>query len=82
MPADVRATVQKSLTEALAYGNAIAKQKASGDRKLITDSGRSKILDLTDAERQQWVKAMKPVWKKFERQLGKDMINAALAANK
>ena len=81
LPGDVRDQVQKALDESLEYGNGIAKQKSVDDRKAIADSGRSKILDLTDAERQQWVKAMKPVWKKFERELGKDLIDAALAAN-
>jgi len=29
-----------------------------------------------------WVDKMKPVWKKFEAQIGKEYIDAAIAANK
>ena len=36
---------------------------------------------LTPAQRQEWVDAMKPVWKKFEKDIGKDMMKAALKAN-
>ena len=81
MPADIRTDVKKSLDEAIAHGNKVALEKATGDRKMIMDSGRSKILQLTDAERAQWVEAMKPVWKKFEDQIGKELIDAAVAAN-
>jgi C4-dicarboxylate-binding protein DctP len=81
LPDDIRPVVKKSLDEAIAFGNKVALDKATGDRKLIMDSGRSKILELTAAERQQWVEAMKPVWKKFEDQIGKDLIDAAVASN-
>ena len=81
MPADIRTEVKKALDEAIAHGNKVALEKTTGDRKMIMDSGRSKILQLTDAERAQWVEAMKPVWKKFEDQIGKDLIDAAVAAN-
>lgn len=79
---DVRTELKKALDEAIAHGNAIAAQKAEGDKKAIAESGRSEILQLTDAERAQWAEAMKPVWAQFEDQIGKDLIDAALAANK
>ncbi len=78
---DVRVEVKKALDDAIAYGNGIAGDKANEDKQLIVDSKRSEIIDLTDAERQQWVDAMKPVWKKFEKEIGVDLINAAQAAN-
>lgn len=81
LPDDVRGEVKKALDEAIAFGNKIALDKAVGDRKKIIDSGRSEILQLTDAERSQWVDAMKPVWKKFEGDIGKELIDAAVAAN-
>jgi len=81
LPGDVRGEVKKAMDEAIAFGNQIAAQKATGDRKAIEESGRSKVLDLTDAERQQWVDAMKPVWSKFEGAVGKELLDAAIAAN-
>ena len=81
LPDDIRPEVKKALDEAIAYGNQIALDKATGDRQKIIDSGRSEIIQLTDAERAKWVEAMKPVWKKFEDDIGKDLIEAAVAAN-
>jgi C4-dicarboxylate-binding protein DctP len=81
LPADIRTEVKKSLDEAIAFGNKVALDKAVSDRKLIMDSGRTKILQLSDSERKKWVEVMKPVWKKFEDQIGKDLIDAAVASN-
>jgi C4-dicarboxylate-binding protein DctP len=39
------------------------------------------VLNLSAAERSQWVDVMKPVWKKFEKKIGKDLIDAAYASN-
>ena len=46
------------------------------------DEKRAEVLPMTKAELAQWRDAMKPVWKKFESDIGKDMIDAAVAANK
>ncbi|WP_370278130.1 TRAP transporter substrate-binding protein [Pontibacterium sp.] len=78
---DLRADIQAALNEAIAHGNKIAAEKADADKQAIIESKRSEIVTLTDAEREQWVKAMKPVWKKFEDQIGADVISAAEAAN-
>jgi len=82
LPDDIRAEVKKAMDEAIAHGNMVAAQKATGDRKAIEESGRSKVIDLTDEERQKWVDAMKPVWAKFEGDVSKDLLEAAIAANK
>ncbi len=82
LPDDIRAQVKKALDEAIAFGNDVSAQKAINDRQRIIDSKRSEIIQLTDAERQQWVDAMKPVWAKFVDQIGQDKIDAAVASNK
>ena len=81
LPADIRGEVKKALDESIAHGNKVALDKELGDRKKVADSGRTQIIQLTDAERAQWVAAMKPVWQKFEKDIGKDLIAAAEAAN-
>ncbi len=78
---DVRAELKQALKEAVAYGNEIAAKKDLEDRQAIIDSKRSEVITLTAEERQQWVEAMKPVWKKFEGEIGADLIKAAEAAN-
>ena len=81
LPADLRGEVKKALDEAIAFGNKVSAEKAVSDRQKIADSGRSKIITLSDAERQKWVNAMKPVWKQFEGEIGKKFVDAAIASN-
>ncbi|MET4692535.1 TRAP transporter substrate-binding protein [Endozoicomonas lisbonensis] len=81
LPADLRGELQKAIDESIDFGNAVAKEKATSDRVAVEQSGRSKVLDLTPEERKQWVEAMRPVWKEFERDIGKDVIEAALKSN-
>ncbi|PIE56611.1 MAG: C4-dicarboxylate ABC transporter [Desulfobulbus propionicus] len=81
IPADLRPELKKLLDEAIAYGNQVAGQKANEDKQKIIDSKRSEIIILTPEERAQWVEVMKPVWKEFEGEIGKDLIDAAYGAN-
>lgn len=81
LPADLRAELKKALDEATTFGNKIAYDKDLEDRQKIQESKRSEIITLSADERQQWVEAMKPVWKQFEGDVGKDNIEAAVASN-
>ena len=82
LPADVKKGVAEAMTEATAYGNKIADDFNSVDRKKIADAGKAKIQKLSKDDVAEWRKAMHPVWKKFEGDIGQDLINAALKANK
>jgi C4-dicarboxylate-binding protein DctP len=82
LPEDVRTEVKKALDEAIAFGNKVAAEKSLADKQKIIDSKRSEIIELTPEQRALWVEAMKPVWKQFEGQIGKDLINAAWESNK
>lgn len=81
LPDDVRGDFKAALDEAIAYGNDIASELNAKQKQLIIESNRSEIITLTDAERQKWVDAMKPVWQEFEDEIGKDLIEAAAASN-
>ncbi|PHR29063.1 MAG: C4-dicarboxylate ABC transporter [Desulfotalea sp.] len=76
-----REIIKKALDEAIVFGNKVAAKKAMDDRQKIVDSKRCKIIILNDAQRNQWVEVMKPVWQEFEKQIGKDMIDAAYKSN-
>jgi len=78
---DIRAELKKDMDEAIAFGNKVALQKSLDDKQKIIDSKRSEIITLTPEERAQWVDVMKPVWKEFEGQVGKDLIDAAYGSN-
>lgn len=79
---DIRAEVKKALDEAIVFGNQVAAEKAKSDKQKIIDSKRSQIIELTREERAQWVEVMKPVWGKFEHEIGKELIDAAYNSNK
>jgi C4-dicarboxylate-binding protein DctP len=81
LPADIRTELENALAEATAHANKIAREKAEGDRQKIIDSGVTEVLSLTKEELTAWRKAMAPVWEKFEDEIGKDVIDAALASN-
>lgn len=81
LPKDIRKEVKKALDEAIVLGNRVAAEKAIGDRQKIVDSGHSEVITLTDAQRQQWVEVMRPVWKQFEDKIGEDLIDAAYRSN-
>ena len=81
LPADLRGELKQALDEAIAFGNRVAEEKAVADRQAIISTGRSQILSLSPDQRRQWVEAMRPVWKKFESQIGKELIDAAYSTN-
>ncbi len=81
LPKNIRAEVGVALSQAIVYGNNIAAKKAQQDKQRIIDSNRSTIISITAEQRQLWVDAMKPVWKRFENKIGKSYIDAAIAAN-
>jgi len=82
LPGDLRAEIKKALDESIAYGNEIAALKGEEDKEAIIASGQSEVLQLNAGQREQWVKAMRPVWKQFEKQIGPEIIAAAEAANR
>ncbi len=81
MPEDIRLEVKKAIDEAIAFGNEQALQLAVGDRKRIEDSKKTKILVLSKDERQKWVEKMRPVWREFEKTIGKHVIDEAFRSN-
>ena len=81
LPEDLRTQLEALLEEARIYGNSISGDKNLEDRQKVLDSGRTQLIELTPEERQQWVDAMKPVWKMFEDEIGVDVIEAAAASN-
>ncbi|OGA99368.1 MAG: C4-dicarboxylate ABC transporter [Burkholderiales bacterium RIFCSPHIGHO2_12_FULL_61_11] len=82
LPADIRKGLSEAMTEATAYSNKLALDFNEADRKKIADAGKAKIQKLSKEDVAAWRKAMEPVWKKFEGDIGRDLIDAALKSNK
>jgi C4-dicarboxylate-binding protein DctP len=81
LPADVKKGLSEAMAEATAYGNKIANDINEGDKKRIAEAGKAKIQTLSKDDVAAWRKAMEPVWKKFEADIGPDLIAAAQKAN-
>ncbi len=76
-----QAIVKESIQESLALGNKLAARRNVSAKREIVDAATSTIHTLTDEQRAQWVTAMKPVWKQFEKDIGSDVIQAAIDSN-
>lgn len=77
LPKDIRVVLEQVALEATAHANKVAGELNDRDRGRIKDSGSCEILTLDPTQRAAWVKAMHPVWKKFEGGIGADIIKAA-----
>ena len=82
LPNDIRTQLTAILTEVTEHVNSEAYALNQKAKQAIIDSGSSEIIELQPEERAQWVKAMKPVWSKFEDDIGSDVIQAALNVSK
>ncbi|MCC6869713.1 MAG: TRAP transporter substrate-binding protein [Burkholderiales bacterium] len=82
LPPDVRKGLAEAMAEATAYANKLAGDLNEADRKRIAEAGKARIQKLTKDDVAAWRKAMEPVWKKFEGDIGRDLIDAALKSNK
>jgi C4-dicarboxylate-binding protein DctP len=76
LDANTRSKFIKIADEVTNAGNKSVNQAEETNRKNILQAG-GKINVLTPEQRKKWVDAMKPVWKKFEGEIGKDLINTA-----
>ncbi|WP_439886602.1 C4-dicarboxylate TRAP substrate-binding protein DctP [Pseudomonas sp. MBLB4123] len=81
LPADVRSELEKINGEVAAEVNRQADALNQEAKQGILAAGTTEIIQLTPEQRSQWRDAMKPVWSKFEAEIGADLIKAADAAN-
>jgi C4-dicarboxylate-binding protein DctP len=77
LPADIKKGLSEALAEATIYNNKIGQEKNDEAKKLIMDSGKAKVVKLTDAQLAEWKKAVAPVYAQFEKDIGVDLIKSA-----
>jgi C4-dicarboxylate-binding protein DctP len=80
LPGDVRDQLKTILDEVTATRNAESTRVNEEAKQAVIAAG-GVVRKLTSAQRKQWGDAMKPVWAKFEKDIGADLIAAAQAAN-
>lgn len=81
LPEEVCKTLDEVMAEVTVEVNKQAEALNQTSRQRIADSGNSEIITLTPEQRELWREAMRPVWKKFESDIGPDVIAAAEQAN-
>jgi C4-dicarboxylate-binding protein DctP len=68
------------IQEVSATRNAESTKVNLANKNNIIEAG-GEVRSLTSEQSQQWVTALQPVWKKFEKDIGSDLIDAAIASN-
>ncbi|EJL03393.1 MULTISPECIES: TRAP transporter substrate-binding protein [Pseudomonas] len=81
LPQDIRTELEKIVVESTAYANNEAQRLNQQDKQFVLDAKTTEIIALTPEERSAWRDKMKPVWAKFEKDIGPDLIKAAEASN-
>ena len=82
IPHGTRAQLEGIIDEVSFAVNQDAEAQNAADRAKLLAAGGSRLISLTDAQRQAWRDAMQPVWQQFEEPIGKDMLRAAQMANR
>lgn len=80
LPDDVRTELEKIIAEVTIEVNQKSLELAQAERKRIMES-KAEVLQLSKEELAAWREAMRPVWKKFEAEIGAEVIAAAEASN-
>lgn len=78
---DVRDALATAVEKATEHANTMAAELNERDRQRIIDADKAQVHELTSDDIAVWREAMAPVWKKFEADIGADLIEAAVAAN-
>ena len=72
LPDDIRQGMEKAMDEATVYANDIAEQENNDSMKAMEESGKTQFYQLSDAEREEWVKQLRPVHKEMASRIGQD----------
>lgn len=81
LPENVQQVLSDAMAEATVYANNLAAEINQHDKQAIADAGKAKIQTLSAEDIAAWRTAMEPVWAKFEKDIGSDIVEAAKASN-
>ena len=81
LPDDVRAELETIMAEVSVEVNKQADDLNRTAKQVIAKAATTEIIELTPQQRAEWREAMRPVWKKFEKEIGAELIQAAEKSN-
>jgi C4-dicarboxylate-binding protein DctP len=82
LPDDLRGELEAIMAEVSVEVNRQADELNRTAKQDIAKAGTTEIIELSPEQRAQWREAMRPVWKKFEGEIGAELIQAAEASNR
>ena len=82
LPPDIQKGLTEAMTESIKFGNKVAFDEDMAFRDKVIKDNKAKVLPMSKEHMTAWRTAMQPVWKKFEGDIGKDLMSAALKSNK
>ncbi|MBY0411334.1 MAG: TRAP transporter substrate-binding protein [Burkholderiaceae bacterium] len=82
LPPDIQKILKTAMDESIVYGNKAALEEAKSFREKVIADKKAEVVPMTKEQKMAWRTAMKPVWTKFEGEIGKNLIDAAQRANK
>ena len=80
LDAEIKDQFASILKEVTQERNAASTAVNEENKQAIINAG-SEVRTLTDEQRAAWVEVLKPVWEKFQGDIGADIIEAAVASN-
>ena len=80
LPADIRAALEGAMKDATKYANDIAKKENDDALEAVKKAGKTQIITLTAAEKEQMKKALVPVHRENEGRVGKEIIQQVYQA--
>lgn len=81
LPADIRAELEKIAAEVTQAVNVSATEINDKNKQRVAAAGKTEILALDPTQKAAWRQAMQPVYRQFEKDIGADLIKAALSSN-
>ncbi|MBO2930026.1 TRAP transporter substrate-binding protein [Metapseudomonas otitidis] len=82
IPYETRTELEAIVDEVTAQVNKEAEAMNEKDREKVIAAGKAKVITLTPEEREAWRQVMMPVWKKYEAEIGADVLRAAQTVNR
>jgi C4-dicarboxylate-binding protein DctP len=77
---ETRTQLERAMEEATEYANEIAQQENDESMAAMKASGKTTFYDLTDEERQEWIKQLRPVHQQMASRIGQETIDAVYKA--
>ena len=74
LPSDIQAVLERAMKQASEYESQLVAQENKDALAALKASGRTQVIELSPAQRDEWRKAMLPVHQQMESRIGADVI--------